>query len=123
MTSSKGTAVRSKRSQKRDADGARLGTAGRKLFEWGEKNFNSGGVEPLFLQLCQLEDRLAAVRCELKKGVDGRLIGAETKLVAQYGRLWKLLGLSDDPKKANRPGRPAGVPAAPRKSTGMGLVS
>jgi hypothetical protein len=88
-----------------------LQTEGRKLWNWTVRRFNTEGLEPLLGELCQLADRLGAVRSELHKTLDPRLIAAEVKLIAQYTRAWKLLGLADSDVAKGRPGRPVGVPA------------
>jgi hypothetical protein len=77
------------------------------LWKWMAERFEISGLEPLLEQLCQTQDRLAAVRAQSRKGPpDGRLVNSETKLLSQYVRIWKLLGLSDDDAKKNRVGRP-----------------
>jgi hypothetical protein len=88
-----------------------LGVDGRKLWAWAVARYEIAGCEPLLHQLCNLSDRLAAVREELKKGaVDCRLINAETKLVAQFQGCWRLAGFADDAAGKRPVGRPQGQP-------------
>jgi len=122
-TRKKSSAVRS-RPQTKDADGARLGTAGRELFKWCEDHFNIDRVRPVLQELCELQDRLEQVRMELRKSPDPKLINAETKLSAAFARAWRLAGFADSEVPKNRVGRPAGVPIQPRvKTGGFGVVS
>jgi hypothetical protein len=106
--------VRSRPSRIKDANQSGLGTAGKQLFEWVEKYFEIDSVRPVVNEMCELADRLADVRVELKKSPDARLINAEVKLSAAFARCWKLAGFGDNDVPKNRVGRPAGIPTMPR---------
>lgn len=79
------------------------------------------GSELVLAQLCEVQDRLDAVRKTLKRegltstGGAGKLTrkhplcDVECKLLASFGALWKLAGLAaDDPQMRGR-GRPVGT--------------
>jgi len=88
-----------------------LGYAGLELFDWCVDNFdNVESVKPLLIELCVLSDRLSEIRAALAQGLDPRLVNSEIKVASQYSKVWRLLGLSDDPRKTGRVGRPMGVP-------------
>jgi hypothetical protein len=85
---------------------------GRQLWHWAAERYDIEGTQPLLGELCQIADRLAAVRTKFRRGTpDGRLISAEVKLIAQFTRAWKLLGLADSDAVKRPVGRPAGMPA------------
>jgi hypothetical protein len=88
---------------------------GRNLWKWTISQFEVTGTEPLLTELCELRDRLEAVRVELRAKLDPRLISAEVKLVAQFTRCWKLLGLADVDVKPRPVGYPQGQPRQPRR--------
>jgi P27 family predicted phage terminase small subunit len=94
-----------------------LGTHGRALWRKIEAIGEIDGAQELLVQLCTTADRLAQVRESLAKAgllikgekgvVRHPLLDVELRLVAQYGRLWKILGLADDTDEPKRsPGRP-----------------
>jgi hypothetical protein len=91
--------------------------SGPELFDWLEERFDIEIARPLVVELCTIADRLAQVRRALEQGLDGRLLSSEVKLLAQYSRVWKLLGLAE--KEPGRPGRPPGVPGT---RVGKGVV-
>ena len=78
--------------------------AGSDLLAWLETQFNTKGVEPMVYELCEIADRLAAVRGEIRRaGVSvsgGRniLLDQEVKIVAAFARYWRLLGLAESDK-------------------------
>ncbi len=80
-----------------------------KLRAWIEENFEAQGCAPLVDPLCALSDRLAAVRAQLQRKVDTRLVNAECKLVSQFNMTWRLAGFADPEEKPKR-GRPIGGP-------------
>lgn len=75
------------------------------------------GCELILRQLCEVEDRLEAVRAVLRKegvtaGGGGKLTGrhplldVEAKLLASWANLWKVSGLAtvgDEPRGKGRP--------------------
>ena len=74
--------------------------AGRRLWRWVARNYATSGCEPLVREICILADRLTQIRealaaPDLKSADRGRLINAEIKVVGQYTRMWRLLGLAD----------------------------
>jgi hypothetical protein len=91
-----------------------LGPAGRKLWRYVEEKFDLEGCEPLLMKICLIEDRLIEVRTSItERGlvmVDGKknqLLTAETQLLAEFSKIWRLLGLADVPVEEKRsPGRP-----------------
>jgi hypothetical protein len=83
------------------------GIEGAKLRAWIESNFQTQGCEPLVETLCHLSDRLAAVRAQLQRKVDTRLINAEVKLISQFNMTYRLAGFADPEIPAKR-GRPTG---------------
>jgi hypothetical protein len=90
---------------KRNRTTATAKTEGARLRDWIEANFETAGCEPLVETLCHLSDRLAAVRATQMKGVDCRLVNAETKLVSQFNMTWRLAGFADPdiPTKRSHP--------------------
>ena len=83
--------------------------AGKLLMAWLVERYELEGCLPLIEQLCAVADRIEEVRRAMaaKTEPDGRLISAEVKLLSMYGRLWKVAGLSEEPKQAWRgPGAP-----------------
>lgn len=89
-----------------------LGPEGRALWKWTTSHFEVAGCEPLLTELCSIADRLAEIRSAMKgTKLDTRLVNAEVKLMGQFQRAWKLLGLADSEQPRRRVGRPAGVSA------------
>jgi hypothetical protein len=89
----------------------RLGPDGRHLWRWVSARYVTDGCEPLLNEICEVTDRLCRVRESLRgtDKPDTRLLAAEVKLLAQYARLWKLLGLADEQRaERRRVGRPEG---------------
>ena len=101
--------------RKRPAD---LDKAGRELWDALQEQYDLDDSGPLLAELCRTADRLAAVRKSLRddgltRQKDGRtykhpLSDLEPKLAAVYGRLWKLLGLSESREPIRDVGRPPG---------------
>lgn len=89
-----------------------LKAEGKRLWKWLSDSFTMEGVEPMAAELCQLADRLAAIRAELDTApkLDTRLVTLEMKISAAYTRIWKALGLAADDAAKGKPGYPAGVP-------------
>ena len=87
-----------------------LGPAGRRLWSWLSQNFDTAGCEPLVVEICRLQDRLASIRQAIAKDPnDLKLVSLEMGATAAFARCWKMLGLADVDAKG-RPGYPAGVP-------------
>ena len=78
--------------------------AGAEMLAWLESQFDTKGAEPMVYELCEITDRLAAIRAEIRRaGVSvsgGRnvLLDQEVKLVAAYARYWRILGLAESDK-------------------------
>jgi len=90
-----------------------LGEAGRKLWKWAVSRYEIDDSTPLLSELCEICDRLASVRVQLRSAnPDGRLINSEVKLLSQYSRIWKLLGFCDNENATTtgRAGYPEGRP-------------
>ncbi len=87
-----------------------LNQAGRRLWRWLTAAFDTTGCEPLATELCVVADRLAAVRALLPEATTaadrGRLIASEVRLLGQYARLWRVLGLADADTEHRPVGRP-----------------
>lgn len=77
-----------------------LDEAGRKLWRWLRKNYDTTDCEPLVIELCIAADRLAEIRQLLREAdrpLDKtRLMAAEAACLGRFLRIWKELGLSDD---------------------------
>jgi hypothetical protein len=86
------------------------GTEGAKLRAWIEENFETHGCAPLVETLCHLSDRLAAVRAQLQRKLDTRLINAEAKLISQFNMTWRLAGFADPEIPAAKRGHTIGGP-------------
>jgi hypothetical protein len=82
-----------------------LKPAGRRLWSWLTKHYALADCEPLAAELCVLADRLAEVR-ELMQSTarpldKTRLMSAEVSVLGQYVRVWKQLGLAEEPTTVN----------------------
>jgi hypothetical protein len=91
----------------------KLGKDGQRLWKDVSGRFDVTGCEPLLTELCTVADRLAQVRAAIAvEGVTAknRLLGVELRLVDQFTKVWRTLGLADLPPVERRPaGRPTEV--------------
>ncbi len=82
-----------------------LKPAGGQLWSWLGKHYDLSDCEPLATQLCILADRLVEVRdlmADATRTLDKtRLMGAEVSVLGQYVRVWKELGLGEEPAAVN----------------------
>lgn len=78
-----------------------LNKAGRQLRRWLAAHYDLAGCEPLAAELCILADRLAEIRKLIQEATGTldktRLMSAEVSVLGQYVRVWKQLGLAEDP--------------------------
>ena len=88
---------------------------GRELWKWLTSNYEMVGCEPLAVELCSIQDRLAEIREVLARdgvqpGTDASkkhpLLDSEVKLSGQFMRIWRVLGLADNDEPKRGPGRP-----------------
>jgi hypothetical protein len=75
--------------------------AGHQLQRWLAAHYDLGDCQPLATELCVLADRLAEIRelmQQAEKTLDKtRLMSAEVSVLGQYVRVWKALGLAEEP--------------------------
>lgn len=87
-----------------------LDKAGRALWAWLNRNFDSSGTEPLAAELCFLWDRSTlaeeGVMPAAGKGKRHPLMDSEVKLSGQFMRVWRTLGLADTEASGRGPGAP-----------------
>ena len=103
---------------------ADLWGAGRRLWRSVTSQYDVAGVENLLAELCKLADRLQEIRDALNR--DGLMIGEpgkqrrhpladlEVKVSAQFQKVYKQMGLSDDQEPKRNPGRPSAISEAMR---------
>jgi hypothetical protein len=98
----------------RSARGPKLGLAGRRLRNWLRRHFDSAqleSVEPMISELLSVTDALHQVRAELGRQGSGtneriKLLRLQTQLASTFVKIWRVLGLDQDPPCALPKGRP-----------------
>lgn len=75
--------------------------AGQQLRRWLTVHYDLADCEPLATELCVLADRLSEIRTLMQAATTTldktRLMSAEVSVLGQWVRVWKALGLAEEP--------------------------
>ena len=83
-----------------------LEASGRELWDSLTCDYSVVGLEHPLAECCRLQDRLQTIRARMASANPadfGRLVNAETKVIAAQARYWRILGLDKAPTPKRRP--------------------